>query len=48
MAPMLRRRFRRKRTVSHLARMLTALEHSSRTGRPWVARRERVSLGRAL
>jgi hypothetical protein len=48
MASMLRRRFRRKRTVANLARMLTALEDSSRTGRALPARRPRVSLGRAF
>jgi hypothetical protein len=48
MAPVLRRRFRRKRTVASLARMLTALDESARAGRPLASRRARVSLGRAL
>jgi hypothetical protein len=41
------RRFRRKKTVADLARMLTALEHTSRSGRPSATRRARASLGRA-
>jgi hypothetical protein len=42
------RRFRRKRTVASLARMLTALDESARAGRMWTPRRARASLGRAL
>jgi hypothetical protein len=47
MAPMLRRRRKQNRTLADLARMLTALEESSRLGRLWAARRAtRISLGR--
>jgi hypothetical protein len=45
--PSMLRRFRRKKTVTDLARMLTALEHTSRSGRPSATRRARASLGRA-
>jgi hypothetical protein len=46
MLPVLKRLRRRRRAIADLTRMLTALEESSRTGRPWA--RRRVSVGRAF
>jgi hypothetical protein len=48
MPAVFKRLLRRRKAVADLTRMLGALEESSRTGRPWATRRDRVSLGRAL
>jgi hypothetical protein len=48
MPAVLKRLRRRRKTIADLTRMLGALEETSRTGRPWALRRDRVSLSRAL